>query len=73
MAHHIDHMAGVSISPMMRNPNAAVTRDNVDTAAARADLDAATERQKWLTPQTAEYAREQATIDFANARLTLAG
>jgi F-type H+-transporting ATPase subunit epsilon len=52
--------------------DAAVARDNVDTAAARSDLDAATERQKSLTPQTAEYAREQATIDFANARLTLA-
>jgi F-type H+-transporting ATPase subunit epsilon len=53
--------------------DAAMRRDDVDTAAARADLDAATERQKQLTPQTAEYAREQSTIDFANARLALAG
>jgi F-type H+-transporting ATPase subunit epsilon len=53
--------------------DAAMERDKVDVAAARADLDAATERQKALTPQTAEYAREQSTIDFANARIALAG
>jgi F-type H+-transporting ATPase subunit epsilon len=53
--------------------DAAQSRDQVDVAAARADLEAATARQKDLTPQTAEYAREQATIDFANARITLAG
>ncbi len=53
--------------------DAAVTREKIDTAAARADLEAATERQKGLTPQTADYAREQSLIDFANARLTLAG
>jgi hypothetical protein len=47
-------------------------RDQIDTAAARADLEAATERQKQTQPQTAEYAREQSAIDFANARLTLA-
>ena len=50
----------------------ALTRDAVDIAAARNDLEAATERQKQTAPQTAEYAREQAAIDFANARLALA-
>ena len=50
----------------------AIPRDKVDTAAAKADLDAATERQRSLTPQTAEYAREQSIIDFANARIALA-
>lgn len=53
--------------------DAAMQRDQIDTAAARTDLEAATERQKQLTPQTAEYAREQSTIDFANARLQLSG
>lgn len=53
--------------------DAAIQRDQIDTAAARADLEAATERQKQLTPQTADYAREQSLIDFANARLQLAG
>ena len=51
--------------------DAAISRDKIDIAAARAELDAATERQKSLTPQTAEYAREQSSIDFANARLAL--
>ncbi len=53
--------------------DAALPREKIDTAAAKADLDAATERQKSLTPQTAEYAREQGIIDFANARIGLAG
>ncbi|MDQ2908360.1 MAG: ATP synthase F1 subunit epsilon [Candidatus Eremiobacteraeota bacterium] len=53
--------------------DAALQRDQIDAAAARADLEAATDRQKQSTPQTAEYAREQSTIDFANARLQLAG
>jgi F-type H+-transporting ATPase subunit epsilon len=52
--------------------DSAQTRDKIDATAARADLDAATERQKQLAPQTAEYAREQSIVDFANARLTLA-
>jgi F-type H+-transporting ATPase subunit epsilon len=52
--------------------DSAMLRDDIDTAAARADLEAATERQKQTQPQTAEYAREQSAIDFANARLTLA-
>ena len=53
--------------------DAALQRDQIDTAAARADLEGATERMKSLTPQTAEYAREQAIVEFANARLALAG
>ena len=53
--------------------DAAQTREQIDVAAARADLDAATERQKAAAPQSADYAREQAVVDFANARLTLAG
>ncbi len=53
--------------------DAAMQRDQIDTAAALADLEAATARQKQLTAQTAEYSREQSTIDFANARLRLAG
>ena len=52
--------------------DSAQAADQIDRGAARADLDAALERQKQLTPQTAEYAREQSIIDFANARLTLA-
>ncbi len=52
--------------------DAAVSREKIDVTAARSDLDAATERQKALTPQTAEYAREQSAIDFANARIALA-
>jgi F-type H+-transporting ATPase subunit epsilon len=52
--------------------DAALGRDAIDVAAARSDLEAATARQKELTPQTAEYAREQSVIDFATARLTLA-
>jgi F-type H+-transporting ATPase subunit epsilon len=53
--------------------DAALTREAIDVAAARADLDAATERRARLQPQTIEYAREQTIVDFANARLTLAG
>ncbi len=49
----------------------ALNREQIDSAQARADLQAATDRQKTLTPQTAEYDREQALIDFANARLAL--
>ncbi|MBD5606619.1 MAG: F0F1 ATP synthase subunit epsilon, partial [Candidatus Eremiobacteraeota bacterium] len=51
--------------------DAAVERERVDVAAARADLEAATGRQKQLSPQSAEYAREQSIIDFANARIAL--
>jgi len=52
--------------------DAALQREQVDVASARADLEAATERQKQLTPQTAEHAREQSIVDFANARIALA-
>jgi F-type H+-transporting ATPase subunit epsilon len=51
----------------------ALRREQVDLGAAKADLEAATERQKQLTPQTPEYEREQAAIDFANARIALVG
>ena len=53
--------------------DAALTRDEVDMEAARRDLEAASERLNELTPQTAEYARERSNVDFANARLELAG
>lgn len=49
----------------------ALTADQVDRAQANAEIEAANARQKGLTPQTAEYAREQAIIDFANAKLGL--
>ena len=51
--------------------DAAYTHDEVDADQARRDLDAATERQKGFAPQTPDYAREQAAIDFANAKLAL--
>jgi F-type H+-transporting ATPase subunit epsilon len=53
--------------------DAALTAEQIDVDAAKKELDAALERQKNLTPQTPEYAREQAAADFAQARLTLAG
>ena len=53
--------------------NAVVSRDAIDASAARANLNAATERQKALAPVTAEYAREPWIMDLTNARLTLAG
>jgi F-type H+-transporting ATPase subunit epsilon len=49
----------------------ALTRDDIDPARARRELEEATERQKGFAPQTAGYAREQSQIDFAKARLTL--
>jgi F-type H+-transporting ATPase subunit epsilon len=49
----------------------ALLREQIDPAKARLDLEAATERQKALTPQTPAYDREQAAIDFANARLAV--
>ena len=51
----------------------ALTIDQIDREKAKVDLEAATARQKSLTPQTAEYAREQAVVDFATAKLALAG
>ncbi len=51
--------------------DAAFGKHEVDLAAAKEDLAAATERQKSLTPQTPEFEREQAAIDFANAKIAL--
>jgi len=51
----------------------ALSRDQIDVAAARAEREAALARQKSLQPQTEPYAREQSAIDFADAKLTLAG
>jgi len=53
--------------------DSALKREDIDLDAAKADLAGAQERLKTLTPQTAEHAREQAIVDFANARLTLHG
>ena len=50
----------------------AVPLERVDPAAAHAEREAALVRQRELTPQTAEYAREQAIVDFADAKLALA-
>jgi len=49
----------------------ALSREQVDFDATRAELEAATARQKTLQPQTAQYALEQSAIDFANAKLAL--
>lgn len=49
----------------------AVPPEKIDLAAAHAEREAALIRQRELTPQTAEYAREQAIVDFANAKLAL--
>ena len=51
----------------------ALNRDQIDREQARAERDAAETRLKGLTPQTAEYAREQAAFDFAQAKLALVG
>ncbi|HEY8313318.1 MAG TPA: ATP synthase F1 subunit epsilon [Candidatus Baltobacteraceae bacterium] len=52
--------------------DAALAFDEVDVAQTRADLTEATERQKAATqPQIVE--REQASIDFASAKLRLTG
>ena len=51
--------------------DAAFRRADIDADAARRDLAEATEKQKNLAPQTAEYARQQAIIEFANAKLAL--
>lgn len=52
--------------------DAALTFDQIDAAAARKELEGATERQRGTAPQSLGYAREQAAIDFANAKITLA-
>ncbi len=53
--------------------DAAVDRDAVDVAAARNDLAAATDRQKAAGSDLRVVAREQAAIDFATAKLRVAG
>jgi F-type H+-transporting ATPase subunit epsilon len=50
----------------------ALAFEDVDVEEARRDLAAATERQKAVSDPHA-YAREQAIIDFANAKLRLTG
>lgn len=50
----------------------ALTFDEVDVAAARAEAAQAAERQK-SAPEPHAFAREQAIIDFANAKLRLTG
>jgi F-type H+-transporting ATPase subunit epsilon len=47
--------------------------DDIDIAQAKADLDAAEEKLKSLAPDEPDYARERAKVEFAQARLTLAG
>jgi F-type H+-transporting ATPase subunit epsilon len=53
--------------------DAALTRDQIDAAKAKADLDAAQERLRTLTPDNPDWSRERANVDFAQARLHLAG
>ncbi len=53
--------------------DAALSRDDIDANAARADRDAAADRQKAAGNDLNAYRREQATIDFANAKLRLIG
>ena len=50
----------------------ALTFEDVDVASARAELSEASERQKTATEPRA-FAREQAVIDFAHAKLRLTG
>jgi F0F1-type ATP synthase epsilon subunit len=50
----------------------ALAYDEVDVAAARAELAEAVERQK-SAHDAAEFAREQSIVDFANAKLRLTG
>lgn len=47
--------------------------EDVDVARAREELAVATERQKAQTIDSPAFAREQAAIDFANAKLRLTG
>lgn len=47
--------------------------EDVDVATTREELAAATERQKAAGSDAQAYAREQAAIDFANAKLRLTG
>ena len=50
----------------------ALTKREIDVAEAHAEREAALGRQRELVPQTAEYAREQAIVDFADAKMALA-
>jgi F-type H+-transporting ATPase subunit epsilon len=47
--------------------------EDVDVAASREELAAAQERQKAAAGDAATYAREQAIVDFAGAKLRLTG
>jgi F-type H+-transporting ATPase subunit epsilon len=51
----------------------ALSRDEIDVAEARKELEAAEEQLRGLAPQSAEAARERAKLEFATAKLTLAG
>ena len=53
--------------------DAALAMDEIDIAQARADLQAAQDEQKSAVGDLAAWRRAQAKIDFANARLTVAG
>lgn len=47
--------------------------DDVDVAVAREEIAQATDRQRAVAPESPAFAREQAIIDFANAKLRLTG
>jgi F-type H+-transporting ATPase subunit epsilon len=47
--------------------------EQIDIAKAQSELAEAQERQKAAVPGTPAFAREQAAIDFANAKLRLTG
>ena len=53
--------------------DAALGSDEIDVAATRSDLAAATERIKGMATDSSAFKREQVTIDFANAKLKVAG
>jgi len=53
--------------------DSALAADEVDIAATRADLAASAERIKTLASDSPAYKREQVAIDFANAKLKVAG
>jgi hypothetical protein len=51
--------------------DSALTREQIDVAAARQELEAANEQLRGLAPQSPEAVRERARVDFATAKLTL--
>ena len=53
--------------------DAALDREEIDQAKAREDLQQATQRQQQAGADLGAWRREQAAIDFANARLRLTG